>query len=473
MRNDNPISRVGENIPASALYSDDLRNSNIRHATSTPIKVGLFIVFLFFGVFVSWASFAPLTGAVVARGSVVTSSKKQTVQHAEGGIIDKVFVRDGKKVKKDQALIKLVDIDYLARQEALNNQLYSLLANKSRLVAEKEMSNEIDFSELDLVIWDHKDEIISNQEKMLFHRRNYMTAQLDILSKRIFGIENEISGLISQLTASNSQRELLEEELSDAESLFSKGFDNKNKSFSLRKQIAELNGRIGQYTNSIGKAEQRISEVKLESESIKSKFYSDIERELKDVTVSITDIKEKIKSNSDLINRSTIRSPRSGIVTDMRYTTNGGVIRPGASILDVVPLENNLTVDVYISPENISSLLSLGVDLANYGDKNHLPSDEDLINVRVRFLTKGARSIPMINGYLNRISADSTLDERRGFSYYTANIIIPDSEVAKLGVFKLYPGMPAEALITTKKYTFLSYLLKPLYISASKAALDS
>ena len=123
--------------------------------------------------------------------------------------------------------------------------------------------------------------------------------------------------------------------------------------------------------------------------------------------------------------------------------TVGGVITAGDAIMLIVPDADNLSVEAKVNPQDIDQL--------RIGQ-----------NTLLRMSAFNQRTTPELTGTISRISADTTVDQRTGQSYYTIRVSIPPSEVAKLGEVRLIPGMPVEAFVQTGDRTMLSYLAKPL-----------
>ena len=80
------------------------------------VIAGIAIIFFFFGGLLAWAMFLPFYGAVIAPGVVKVFGEKKIAQHLEGGIVDKIFVKEGDRVKKGQVLIRL-------KSEKINAQI--------------------------------------------------------------------------------------------------------------------------------------------------------------------------------------------------------------------------------------------------------------------------------------------------------------------------------------------------------------
>nr|MDA8403360.1 HlyD family type I secretion periplasmic adaptor subunit [Desulfobacteraceae bacterium] len=100
-------------------------NSDDKHLKTNPRRLilgGLLVIFLFFGGLAAWSFYLPFSGAVIAPGVVAISQEKKTVQHLEGGIVEKILVQPGDVVEKDQPLIILKRSEVNAMVSLLNGR---------------------------------------------------------------------------------------------------------------------------------------------------------------------------------------------------------------------------------------------------------------------------------------------------------------------------------------------------------------
>ena len=72
-----------------------------------PITFGVIMLVVVFGLFGLWSAFAPLSSAAIAVGTVVLDSNRKTIQHLEGGIVEKILVYEGKMVEAGDPLVRL------------------------------------------------------------------------------------------------------------------------------------------------------------------------------------------------------------------------------------------------------------------------------------------------------------------------------------------------------------------------------
>lgn len=456
----------------SALFSTPniIPTDNLITLTRKPLKAGLLILAIFFGIFGVWAAFAPLDGAVMSRyGQVVLSSKQQVVQHLEGGVVEKILVKEGEVVEKGDPLVYLRDISVKANFGVLQERLMLLKATEVRLSAELEEAEELQFphsllNELSEVR--NKDQILHNQSTLFKNRREILLGQTSILTKRIEQTRNEQAALNSQLTSVKSQVTLVKEDLDNKKDLYSKGYIGKPQVLALERELTTLLGKLGEIESYIAKAEQRVAETMLEIIQLKNEFNTKIINELKETNSAAIETEERLIDSRDRLERMVIRAPQSGKITGLTYHTVGGIIPPGTTIMSIVPNNENLIIEAQIAPNDIEAVIT-----AQSNKKNFRCIDgSEGIRTKVRLTAYSSRKLGLLEGIMTYVSADIIKDMRSGAQFYVAHVTIPAVEIKKIkSKVKLYPGMPAMVYIVTESRTLLSYLLTPITASFDNA----
>ncbi|MCU7611853.1 HlyD family type I secretion periplasmic adaptor subunit [Anaplasma capra] len=432
-----------------------------------PLLVGLVVVIVFFGFFGVWAATAPLDGAVIAPGEVVSSLNRQIVQHLEGGIIHKILAQDGDTVSKGQPLVLLNDTAAKANLGIIKEKMLVLLATEARLLATKNHSESIVFPREihDLSSADVVEKVLENQRELFNSQRKSVSGQLDILKQRIKQLNQELSGLAAQLESEEKQYKLISEELKAKRSLLAEGYISKPHILSIERAHANSEGELGHIRAKIAGAEQKIGENQLEMINITHSVLDRVNSELKETDAAITDLKERLMAAEDVLKRTIIRSPQNGVVTGLRYHTEGGVIPPGGTIMEVVPDDDGLIIDAKMPTRNIEEVLSAGTV-----EENMVTSGEHSgLRAKVRLSAYNIRKFGLIDGIVTQVSADALTDPN-GVKYYSLRVVIPGS--ARSGKFKglkLHQGMPAEVFVVTRSRTLLNYLLTPITSTFEKA----
>ena len=411
------------------------------------MRLGYGIVAAVFGGLLFWSIVAPIDGAVIATGQVVVEGNRKTVQHLEGGVIAEILVKEGEVVEQGDLLIRLDSTVSGASLGMVDEQLSELYARRARLVAEQ--GGKVEVGEVqgqNEIIEDPQfQKNLRGQVELLSARIATLTRQISLLEERIIQQRQRIEGLTAQRKSVTAQLRLIEDELDSVRLLYAKGFAPLTRLRALERESESLTGERGALIASIAEAQSLISETTLEIERMKETAVEEAITELREVEVQIAELEERRVASLDTFVRTNVVAPQSGQVMGLSVHTQGGVLAPGAAILDIVPDIDRLEIAARVSPGDIEKVI---------------PGQEAL----VRFSSFSVRQTPEVIGAVRTVSGDSLIDEITGAPYYLVLIDLPANEdLAKaLSGQSLVPGMPGETFIRTGKQPAISYILRPL-----------
>ena len=424
-----------KNDGGSTLFSD--ANDSMEGSK----RIGLALFALVFGFFGLWASLAPLDGAAHAPGTVTVESYKKTVQHLEGGIVSDILVRNGDLVKTGQPLLILDATQSRASLEMVYSEFISLKARESRLIAERDGLEAVSYP-ASLSSPDNRvPEETAAQDEIFAARKATNEGRTEILKQRIEQLQNQIIGMEALKEAKQILAQSFLDELSDNQILLDQGFSDKGLLRQAERSYAAASAEAAELTANIATTEMQIGETQLQILQQDSEFQSEVVTELGDVRTNLKDVNERMTAIRDVVSRTTVNAPDSGVVNGMQVHTIGGVIGPGAEIAEIVPESDELVLEASINP--------IDIDRVSVGQQ-----------ARIRFSTFGNRA-PTIFGTVLTISADSITNEMTGVPYYLARVDVNPESLEELGGLALMPGMPAEVYINTGSRTLLQYLFKP------------
>ncbi|MEZ5901034.1 MAG: HlyD family type I secretion periplasmic adaptor subunit [Hyphomicrobiaceae bacterium] len=412
---------------------------------------GLFLLLV--GGVGSWAATTEISGAVIAPGALVVDSSVKKVQHPTGGIVAELNVRDGDRVKSGDVLVRLDDTVTRAGLAIVTKGLDELLARKARLEAERDGQDDLNFpNELVARASDPGVARVMQGERKLFEiRRSARMGQKAQLHQRIDQLDEQTNGLTIQEQAKAQEIVLINRELQGAHDLWAKNLMPITKLTALEREATRVEGERGQLIAAVAQSKDRRSETELQITQIDRDLASEVGKDLREVEGKIGELVERKVTAEDQLKRIDIRAPQDGTVHQLAVHTVGGVIGTnGETIMLIVPKGDNLAVEAKVLPQDIDQL--------------RLSQQATL-----RFSAFNQRTTPEINGEVSRISADVSVDQRTGQSYYTTRITLPAEEIARLGNVKLVPGMPVEAFIETGDRNVLSYLVKPMRDQVERA----
>ena len=417
-----------------------------------PIWMGLLVILLFFGGFVGWAAFAPLGSAALASGVISVEGNRKTIQHLEGGIVKDILVRDGDMVQRGQVLVSLDQTQAEASLKLILGRKMVALAERARLIAERDNLEEITFSS-----WLLERQDDPNVAKALEGQRNLFNArtlarqgQVTILEQKIAQLEEELKGLQGQIRSLDTQKRLIQEELKDVRQLVQKKLAKRTRLRSLERTASELSGNRSQSVARVAQSKQAIGEIRLQISEIRNAVLNEAVAELKNVQAMLFDLEEQERASVDVMTRTEIRAPNTGIVVNLNVHTSGGVISSGEALMDIVPVDQKLIVEAEVDPTDID-VVKIGAD------------------ARIRFPAFSQRTSQPVEGEIIGVSADSILNERTGAYFYQAQVRIDNLAGSNLEVEQLRPGMQADVMISTGERTALEYFLNPILLSFDRA----
>lgn len=440
-----------QSAPAAAaeIVADggDLR----RMGVIPSMTVGAIFIAVFFGGFGAWAAFAPLDSAAIAVGTLAVESRRKTIQHLEGGIVGEILVDEGSVVTVGEPLIRLDTTQSQIRFELHRGQLRAAVALSARLTAERDGLDGIVFPDWLAADASNPDvaEIMAGEERIFAARRNAIANRVAILGQRVLQLAAEITGLHGQIAAQDRELGYIRDEISTVQSLFDQGLATMPRLLALRREAASIDGERARFDGAIARAEQRIGETQLEIDDLSTSMMNAVVQELRNVQTQIADLGERIAAAEDILERTEIIAPVSGTVVGLQVFTAGGIISPGAPLMDIVPTDDPLIIEARVEPNDI--------DVVHPGQE-----------ARVHFSAFSQRRTPSFTGLVFQISADLLTDENSGQAYYLARITI-DEDQDGLDELNLYPGMQVEVMIKTGARTAIDYILEPLTSSMNRA----
>ncbi|MEA3554318.1 MAG: HlyD family type I secretion periplasmic adaptor subunit [Campylobacterota bacterium] len=419
-----------------------MNNKQIKMPSCDDTKIitfGMSIIFVIFVLIGGWMAFAPLANSSVAMGKVSADTNKKTIQHLEGGIVDGIFVKDGDKVKKDQILLKIKDVQIKAQLDILLAQYQDSLALFNRLQSHR---NNLEFITFSKELTDEN--IIKTQMSIFETIIKTQKDEKDITKNRIVQLNKQIDGLNSLINSKENRLASLSTEVLEWEKLFQEQLVDKMRIRELKREKNMVEGDLANTISEIAKIKEQISEVKTQQLLREKEFEKDNLLRLVETKSKLADIKSRIIATEDTLKRTTLVSPIDGTIVGLDLHTVGGIVTPGKPLLEIVPNNSKLIV--------IAQVQTMDIDKVRVG----LVAD-------IMFSAFNLKQVNIIQGNVILVSADSYIDEVTGMPYYEAKIEVTSEgiETLKENNFVLVSGMPAQVMINIGNRTALSYLVKP------------
>ncbi len=386
-----------------------------------------------------WASYATLDEITRGVGKIVPSSQVQIVQNLEGGILSEILVKIGDTVEVNQPLIKIANKKFDSNFEESMVKLDEFKIRSARLKAESSGSEFKVTPELEKT----RPDLIKNERNLLETNLGFLNNQIAMITQQIVQKKNEINEANTVLKNSEVNRGLLAQQIAMTRPLTERGVSPKTDMIRLEREMAGIQERIEVTRASLPRHESSVKELENKAEETKMSFRSRAQKELGDMIAQISQIEESQNSLKDQVTRTLLKSPVKGLVKQIHLNTVGGVVKPGMDLIEVVPLDDKLLVEVQIRPSDIAFI-----------------HPGQLAKVKITAYDYSIYG--GLDGRLVHISAD-TMTDNRGQSYYLVKI---ETDKNYLGTpdkpKKIMPGMTATVDILTGKKTVMDYLLKPI-----------
>lgn len=390
-------------------------------------------------LFIIWASFASIDEITRGEGKVIPFGQNQIIQNLEGGIVDSILINEGQRVKAGQVILKISNAKSLSSSLTNKIKYEELLAKKARLYAE---ANGLDF----------KVKKTDNEElnkQMMLAKNLYDSNKIEFMAKDNSFVEQinqkkqaytEAKARVKSLQKS---LEFVTEEIAMTEPMVKEGVKSKIDFLKLKREASTIENDIEAARLSLPRLASAIKEIRSNRKEAKQLFIGEAKQELNAVTAELSRLKTQQMEYADQVERTVVKSPVDGIVQKLYVNTIGGVIKPGADLVEIVPTNKKLYLEVKIKPSDIAYL--------------H-PGAEAKVKVSAYdFALYGGLVGEVVN-----ISPDTIVDEK-GDTYYLINIETKKNYLGtKEHPLKIIPGMVVNVDIVTGKKTIMQYILKPI-----------
>lgn len=405
------------------------------HRISRVIKIWVVTILLF----ILWASFTEIDEITRGGGDVVPYGQNQKIQNLEGGILEKIFVHEGQMIKKGDKILKINNANSISKSETNRIKYEELLAKKTRLEAEANLTEfkyiESDNTELNKQMQLAKNLYQSNKIEFL--------AKDNALAQKIEQNKQEYTEAKAKVLSLRRSLEFVTEEISMTEPMVKEGIKSRVDFLKLKREANGIENEIEAAELSLPRLLSVINESRQKRIENKQLFINRAKKELNEVTAELSRLKTQQVALSDEVDRTVVTSPVDGIVQKLYVNTLGGVIKPGADLVEIVPTNEKLFLEVKIKPSDIAFL--------------H-PGAEAKVKVSAYdYAIHGG-----LKGKIVNISPD-TITDKDDNTFYLINI---ETEKNYLGTkehpLNIIPGMTVNVDIVTGQKTIMQYILKPI-----------
>ncbi len=390
-------------------------------------------------IFILWASFAQVDEITRGSGKVIPYGQNQVIQNLEGGIVEDILVHEGEHVKKGEVLLKIKNLKNASTSQTNKMKYNELIAKRARLQAE---ANSTPFVSIKTENKELQRQLKLAQQLYESDMREYK-AQDNAMIQQIEQKKQGYKEAKAKIRSLKKSLTYVTEEISMTEPMVKEGVKSRVDFLKLKREANGIENNIEAAQLSLPRLQSAIKEYRNKRIEIKEKFIKTAKEELNKTTAEIARLKTQQIEYNDQVNRTMVKSPVDGIVQKLFVHTVGGVVKPGADLVEIVPVNEKLYLKIKIKPRDIAFI--------------HPGADAMVKISAYDFSIHGG-----LKGKVVNISPD-TITDKKGKTFYLINI---QTEKNYLGTpehpLNIIPGMTASVDIVTGKKTIMQYILKPI-----------
>lgn len=399
-------------------------------------RILLYVVAVTVVCLIVWSALAKIDEVTRGQGKVIPSRQIQVIQSQDGGVVTEILVREGDFVKEGELLVRLDQTRSQStfRENRAEFQALSIKAARLRALVEKtEFKPDAELAQA-------VPEIVAEEAALFETRRAELSLAQEIAQQQLVQRNEELVEITARERQAARSLELTEQELRMTRPMVASGAVSEVEILRLEKEVNQLSGERQQAAAQVKRIESSIVEAERNLHSVENEFNNEVREELADTISRVNSLRETGEGLSDVVRGTEVRSPVNGTVKQLYFYTIGGVVLPGKEIIEIVPADDTLFLEVRIRPKDIAFLV---------------PGQESLVKFTAYdFVVYGG-----LKGVVEHIGADTVVDEE-GNPFYEVTVRTIESRLAKDK--PIIPGMVVEVDILTGKKSVLAYMMKPI-----------
>lgn len=430
---------------------DSLRRQSVdfsRWSRAGAVALGLFAA-----VFGIWAVFAPIAGAVIAPGTVVSDGRTQTLRHATGGVVTEILVREGQRISAGEVVAVLDEAGRQADHTQIVVRLASLDVTLARLSAEQAGTTFAPTIEaLREVFPGYGDallaQLLADQQQEYGARRIAHATELEILGRQQGAIAADRAGLLGERAALALQIASLEEDIGLRRTALQDGYGRAAQLRQMEREHARIAGNLARADGQLKALDEQMAELDRRIAALEAARDREISEALAAARSERLELSGKATAAAGEVDRVKIRADAAGVVDRLHVNTIGSAVEPYAAIADIVPEDAPLLVEARVAIAQIDD-----VAVGQFA--------------RVQFEGIARQNIDPLPAEVVYVSPDSHLDERTNTRHYTVRLSVDRDILADLPA--TLPGMPVQTYFLSDEHTLVQFLIQPLADSFSRA----
>jgi adhesin transport system membrane fusion protein len=407
----------------------------------------LILLVLTMVLFILWIFIGRLGVSSKAEGVVFPSTKMKSIQHLEGGIVQSIHVKEGDLVQAGQVLLRLETVANASEIAELKTLILSTKIDILRFQAELKIQDKLIFPK----VYVSKNKTLTIQAQQLFlSRMRTLSGNINLQKKQIQQTQHAMTEVKARMKNSALSLKLIKEKIAISKDLLKDDLTNRFSHIDLLREKNSINSKLEEDTAVLKKSAALLLEKRLDLEKVHNEFKEDVRKKLEAANRTLQNLNEKIARFSDALRRTEIRAPVNGVIKQLYVVTKGGVVKPGETVLDIIPSGDQLVIEAKLPVDDVG-YITVGQ------------------SATIKLSSVSGLRYDNLMGKVVQISPDS-IQPPEGAPYYSVRIETSKNYFEDGNLrYKLYPGVQVRVNIQTGKRSLFSYLIGPLFRSFDEA----
>ncbi|MEM1114487.1 MAG: HlyD family type I secretion periplasmic adaptor subunit [Pseudomonadota bacterium] len=404
----------------------------------------LYFIAISFIVLFVWSAIAQIDEVTRGQAKVIPSRQIQVIQSQDGGIVSEILVTEGDIVDQGQLLMRL---DQTRSQSTFRENLSEWQALSVKSERLRALAEGTDFV-ADPALMEAIPNVVAQEMALFESAREEADVERQIFEQQLVQRQEEFKEISARERQLAISLDLAQQEAVITRPMVSSGAVSQVEILRLEREVNQLDGELAQARAQISRIRSSIQEAERKVEEVEFEFENAIREELAATLTRMNSLREAGAGLSHRVSQNEIASPVNGTINRVHFHTIGGVVLPGKEILEIVPADDTLLLEVQINPKDIAFLV---------------PGQSAFVKFTAYdFVVFGG-----LDGRVERIGADTIMDHE-GNPYYAVRVRTQESGIGE--GMPILPGMIADVDILTGQKSILAYLMKPV-LRAKQVAL--
>ncbi len=400
------------------------------------------VVLVFLAVL--WSALGKVDIITTAEGKIIPGGRVRVIQPLDRSMVQAIHVTEGQRIEAGQVLVELDQIQAQAEAERVENELHfvrrkiirnDILEQYIRAFPEKRLQADFQIPE------DH--DLIHEDSELLYEEWLGQTADSEIILSQLDEKQAELKMCRALIRQYNATLPLAEDRAYSIKYLYERNVVNKLEFLVVEEERLRQLHTLEAEESREEQLLASITSMQKQLEAQKMKIAAQVSLQGDDLRRQRASLEQELIKLADIQEKQLLRSPVAGTVKNLAVYTVGGVVNEADVLMEIVPLGERLEVEAFIGNQDIGYV-------------------REGQTAEVKIHTFPFTKYGVIDGVVESVARDATMDEKKGLIYRVKLALDKSSLMVDGCETQLIPGMAVSAEIATGKRRLIEFFLSPL-----------